>query len=232
MPAKLNTEFNYRYEVIGETPWEKIKTLKGFLEGRRRAAVLEQVSEKKYQSKVAKLAHLRGTGAPEYEILELEAEILELDSFRVTEAEAYELNQQEITILENLLAEYYATAEPTRIPGYSDEQMFEVNAANEFTAMIGKEIYAEILATGRPSPAKIRNAMSNPQTWVVLKKAGLVPAGATLLEAGADPVNIELKTLPYTNEETELMKTLNEMAAQNINTGQPNEGAPVMMQTI
>jgi hypothetical protein len=28
--------------VIGSTPWEKLKTLKGFLVGRKRAAVLEQ----------------------------------------------------------------------------------------------------------------------------------------------------------------------------------------------
>ena len=41
MASKLNTEFNYRYQVIGDTPWEKIKTLKGFLEGRIRAAALE-----------------------------------------------------------------------------------------------------------------------------------------------------------------------------------------------
>jgi hypothetical protein len=37
MAQKFNTEFNYRYQVIGCTPWEKIKTLKGFLEGRIRA---------------------------------------------------------------------------------------------------------------------------------------------------------------------------------------------------
>ena len=43
MPAKLNTEFNYRYQVIGDTVWEKIKTLKGFLEGRVRAVALEEV---------------------------------------------------------------------------------------------------------------------------------------------------------------------------------------------
>ena len=37
MASKLNTEFNYRYQVIGDTAWEKIKTLKGFLEGRVRS---------------------------------------------------------------------------------------------------------------------------------------------------------------------------------------------------
>ena len=46
MATKLNAEFNERYLVQGETIWEKIKTLKGFLEGRIRAAVLEEVSIK------------------------------------------------------------------------------------------------------------------------------------------------------------------------------------------
>ena len=55
MASKLNTEFNYRYQVIGDTAWEKIKTLQGFLVGRVRAAVLEEVSELKYQAKLAKL---------------------------------------------------------------------------------------------------------------------------------------------------------------------------------
>jgi len=43
MAQKFNTEFNYRYQVIGNTPWERIKTLKGFLEGRIRALALEEV---------------------------------------------------------------------------------------------------------------------------------------------------------------------------------------------
>jgi len=44
-------------------------------------------------------------------------------------------------------------AEPTRIESYSDEEMFEANAANEFTVNIGREIQAEMIANGRPSPA-------------------------------------------------------------------------------
>ena len=47
MSSKLNSEFNYRYQVIGETPWEKIFQLQNFLEGRVRAAALEEVSELK-----------------------------------------------------------------------------------------------------------------------------------------------------------------------------------------
>jgi hypothetical protein len=52
MASKFNSEFNYRYQVIGDTPWEKIKTLQGFLEGRVRAAALEEVSLLKNQAKI------------------------------------------------------------------------------------------------------------------------------------------------------------------------------------
>ena len=72
MASKFNSEFNYRYQVIGDTPWEKIKTLQGFLEGRIRAAALEEVGHLKNQAKVAKLKHLQNGGnGLEHEILEL-----------------------------------------------------------------------------------------------------------------------------------------------------------------
>jgi hypothetical protein len=193
MPVKLNTEFNYRYQVEGNTPWEKIKQLKGFLEGRKRAAALQKVSAIRYEALLAEIEHLKASGALPYIILQREADLLETNSFKETEEEAFELNRQEIEIIEKVMAELYEIAEPTRIPGYTDEQMFEVNAANEFTAMIGKEIYAEMVANGRPSPAKVRNAMSNPYTLTALKQAGLLPSEMQFIEGSVDPQKIELK---------------------------------------
>ena len=188
MASKLNTEFNYRYQVIGDTPWEKIKTLKGFLEGRVRAAVLEEVGNLKDQAKIAKLKHLQnGGGGLQHEILELKAEILENKSHQPAAKEAFELNQKEIKILEKLLKELHVIAEPTRIKGYSDEDMYEANAANEFTVNIGREIQAEMIANGRPSPAKLRNAMSNPHTWNALKGIGLIPKETKILEGNINP---------------------------------------------
>jgi predicted nuclease with TOPRIM domain len=195
MASKFNTEFNYRYQVIGDTPWERIKTLKGFLEGRIRALALEEVGKLKYQAKLAKLNHLKNGGEGlEHEILELKADILETESHEETLKEAYELTKDEIKILKKLLKELYDMAEPTRIKGYTDEQMFEANAANDFTVAIGKEIQAEIIATGRPSPAKIRNAMSNPYTWNALKEIGMIPKDAKILTGKINPqLKIELK---------------------------------------
>ena len=195
MASKLNTEFNYRYQVIGDTPWERIKTLKGFLEGRVRAAVLEEVGNLKDQAKVAKLKHLQNGGQGlEHEILELKAEILEAESHQPALKEAFELTHKEIEILKKLLKELYVIAEPTRIKGYSDEEMYEANAANEFTVNIGREIQAEMIANGRPSAAKLRNAMSNPHTWNALKGIGLIPKDTKILEGNINPqLKIELK---------------------------------------
>jgi len=195
MASKFNSEFNYRYQVIGDTPWEKIKTLQGFLEGRVRAAALEEVSLLKNKAKIAKLKHLQNGGnGLEHEILELKAEILEAKSHQETEKEAFELNKKEIEILKGLLKELYVIAEPTRIPGYSDEEMWEANQANEFTVNIGREIQAEMICNGRPSPAKLRNAMSNPHTWNALKQVGLIPKKTQILEGNVDPkLKIELK---------------------------------------
>ena len=195
MAQKLNTEFNYRYQVIGDTPWERIKTLKGFLEGRIRAQALEEVDKLKFQAKVSKLKHLQNSGnGLEHEILELKAEIIEAESHHVTLKEAFELTKDEIKILKKLLKELYVLAEPTRIKGYTDEQMFEANAANEFTVNMGREIQSEMIANGRPSAARIRNAMSNPYTWNALKQVGLIPKQTKILEGNPNPqLKIELK---------------------------------------
>ena len=195
MAQKFNTEFNYRYQVIGDTPWERIKTLKGFLEGRIRAQALEEVGKLNYQAKLSKLNYLKNGGEGlEHEILELKADIIEAESHHGSLKEAFELTKDEIKILKKLLKELYVLAEPTRIKGYTDEQMFEANAANEFTVNMGREMQAEMIANGRPSAARIRNAMSNPHTWNALKQVGLIPQQTKILEGNVNPqLKIELK---------------------------------------
>lgn len=202
MASKLNSEFNYRHQVMGETIWEKIKILNGFLEGRVRAAALEEVGLMRSRAKVLELEHMKDSNALPHVIMNLEADLLEAKSHIPASTHAFELNKEEVLMLERLLAEAYVIAEETRIPGYTDEQMFEANAANEFTVMIGKEMHAEIIANGRPSAAKIRNAMSNPHTWNALKQAGLIPENVQVLTANNDPLNIGFKEVLKLNSKT------------------------------
>lgn len=181
MATKLNSEFNYRYQIIGETPWEKIKTLKGFLEGRIRAAALEKVAELKFQAKLEELEYLKKSGGLLHVILNLQAEIIELESHMPAQVEAFLLNKEEIEIIKRVLKDTYEIAEPTRIAGYTDEQMFEANAMNEYTTLLCREIQAELIANGRPSPAKLKNAMACPQTFEAVKLLGLMPKETTLI---------------------------------------------------
>ena len=187
MPSKLNSEFNYRFQVLGDTPWEKIKILKGFLEGRVRAVALEEVAHISHDALYEKLAWLKETNAPKHEQMELQAKIVEAESHMAIVDEAYELNRQEIVILKKLLAECYVIAEPTRILGYTDEDMFEANAEAEFTANTMRELQSEIVANGRPAAASVLHAMSNPHTLAAVLEAGLFPEGAIPLLTGNPP---------------------------------------------
>ena len=196
MASNLNSEFNYRYQVIGSTPWEKIKTLQGFLVGRKRAAVLEEVAALKHQAKIEELKHLKTVPALPHILLNLQAELIEAESFLDDQKHAFELNRKEIQILEKLLTELYMEVEPTRLKHedgtpYTDDEMFEANANYEFTVTIGREIQAEMIVNGRPSPAKLLNAMSNPQTLEALKSIGFVPQEAVLLTAKDVPLQLK-----------------------------------------
>jgi hypothetical protein len=204
MASNLNSEFNYRYQVIGSTPWEKIKTLQGFLVGRKRAAVLEECAELKYQAKLEEIKHLKTVPALPHILLNLQADLLETESVLEDQAHAFELNRKEIKILEKLLNELYTEVEPTRLTHedgtpYTDDEMFEENANYEFTVTVGRELQSEIIALGRPSPAKLLNAMSNPQTLDTLMKIGIVPAGTRLLTK--DDVTLQISNSTNNNPE-------------------------------
>jgi hypothetical protein len=187
MASKFNSEFNYRYQVIGETIWEKIKTLKGFLEGRIAAGAMEEVSNIRYEAKLAEYEHLKSSNALPHVLLNFKADLLEIQAHEAIQKDAMDLNREEIKMLKSLLAECLAIAEPTRIEGYSDEEMFEANAMNEFTVLLAREIQSEIIANGRPSPAKIKNAMLCPQIFRRLQVAGLIPTEIRLI-APDDPI--------------------------------------------
>jgi hypothetical protein len=213
MASNLNSEFNYRYQVIGNTPWEKLKTLQGFLVGRNRAAVLEEVAALKYQAKLEELKHLKTVPALPHIILNLQAEIIELESHLDDQKHAFELNRKEIKILEKIMAEIYAEVEPTRLKHedgtpYTDDEMFEANANYEFTVMVGREIQSEIIAMGRPSPAKLLNAMSNPQTLEALKMVGLVPKETVLLEQKDIMLQLTNQTTPALETKQEKLSTV------------------------
>ena len=127
-----------------------------------------------------------------WKIKNLKVKLLEAENFLESESDGFIKNDEEIQILEKLLAEAFEIAEPTRLQGYSDEEMWEANQANEYTVKVAKDMQAEMIANGRPSAMLIRQAMSNPQTWEAVKEIGLVPEDCELIAGNNDPQKIQL----------------------------------------
>lgn len=179
--SRFNSEFNYRTQVIGETPWAKIQTIKGFLAGRLRAEKLEAIEDIKHKALVSELQFLKDNNSPEHIILNKLIEIMTIAS-SIEESRVYfQENRDEIAFLKSYLDELYAIVETTRINGASDDEMIELNAENEFTLSILKEMQAEKIAYGHAMPATIRNAMRTAHTWESAKALGFVPSGAQTL---------------------------------------------------
>lgn len=90
--------------------------------------------------------------------------------------------------------------------------MFELNAENEFATWVVREIQAEIMSTGRPSPAKLRNAMSSTLAINGLKALGVIPPEFAvltghndikyLLEHKEDNIFLDLNALPQIPQTT------------------------------
>jgi len=199
MASKYNSEFNYRFLVEGETIWAKIKTLQGFLEGRIRAKGLEEIGKLKLEAKREEYENSEKTKSPSWIVKKLKVELMEAENWIASENDGFCKNNEEIEILEKLLAEAFEIAEPTRINGHSDEQMWEANQANEYTVKVAKDIQSEIIANGRPSAMTVRQAMSAPETWEAVKQIGLVPNDCHLITGSNDPQKITL-SLPKPDE--------------------------------
>ena len=204
MANKINDEFNYRFQVKGETVWERIRTLQGFKIKRTRDLMTEGLSELKYAAKLAEYNNAKSMPALLHVILLLKAEVKEFELGLYDMQEAYDLNREELVIIDRLLAELFVIAEPTRVKGYTDEQMFELNALNEYTTWLAKEVYAEQMATGTVSATRIRQAMNCPATFKALQDANLLPSlihadgtreQAKMITGSVDPLKIQLSTV-------------------------------------
>ena len=199
MASKYNSEFNYRFLVEGETIWAKIKTLQGFLEGRIRAKGLEEIGKLKLEAKREELEDAEIKNLPSWTVKKLRVEVMEAENWLASETDGFRKNDEEIKILEKLLSEAFEIAEPTRINGHSDEEMWELNQANEFTLRVAKDLQSEMIANGRPSAMLVRQAMTNPHTWEACKQIGIIPMDCHQITGSNDPQKIIL-SLPKPDE--------------------------------
>lgn len=164
MASQLNHNAAYLYAVEGITVWERLRVIRNFLEDRRLAYNLALLNKEK----------------TEYEISQLTDSIE--DSFKLREIELYKPQSEdgikkckdEIQFLEELEKQLIEKAEPLRVTGKTDDEMYEINFYNETIVRLVRKAHGEIISIGRISPETLENLFKCPPALEVLHTQGII----------------------------------------------------------
>jgi len=144
--SRVNHNANYIFDVEGETVWEKLRTIRGMLGDRRRAYELALLKQEQAE------AELDETNTYKYR------EYLINKDFQLSLIEDC---KNEVEFLEKF--EIYLTqeAEKTRIPGKTDDEMYELNFFEELKTRLVRKAQAQIISTGRIQEDTLLRLMKN-----------------------------------------------------------------------
>ena len=132
--ARVNHNVNYMYDVDGETVWEKLRVIRGMLDDRRRAHAIGLLTKEQAEKK-----------------FENDKESFEYKKWLVERDFNDSLLQDcanEIKFLEAFESFLAAEAEKTRIPGKTDDEMYEINYFHEMEVRLVRRAQAQIMTAG------------------------------------------------------------------------------------
>lgn len=164
--SQLNHNISYITEIDGETPWERLRIVRNFLKDRKLALDL------------AYLAHERAEE--------------EKETWNKWQRREHELNlpqskeliadtEREINFLVELEANLTTLAEQSRIPGKTDEEMYELNYVQEIALKHIRLALTEKASMGYVTPSTLRSLIRNPLCTQRALDLGLVNIAAVEL---------------------------------------------------
>jgi hypothetical protein len=137
--AQQNHNISYLTEVDGITIWERLRVIRNFLAGRRRALALAEYSADNVDRE-------------NFEAVIMLPELLE----------SIEYAKDEVNFLTKLEATLAAEAELTRIEGKTDREMYEINFFEESIQRSLLTVQAEVMTLGRVSTDTMKSLLKNP----------------------------------------------------------------------
>jgi len=167
--SQMNRNVNYLHTVDGNTVWERLRVIRNFIADRKLAV---SVSELNLEKTKAKKAHYE-TNKDTYSIDET-YELREILLFEPQQKGNLEDAKRELDFLTKLEAELSEEAEVTRIPGKTDEEMYEINYFEELVQIHLLEIKSQLLAVGVLSPEMMRTLIKNKPSLDRAIKIGLL----------------------------------------------------------
>lgn len=129
--SRLNRNASYIHVVDGETVWERLRVIRCFLVERRQALAVTELSIERQEAMDKSSFEYREALIMRPQLLDLTQEC-----------------REEIKFLENFEARLAEEAEKTRIPGKSDDEMYEANFFEEMRVRLVKDAQSEMFAHG------------------------------------------------------------------------------------
>jgi len=181
MASKVNSEFAYITVVNGLTPWERIRTIRNFIEDRTIALTIKDTISVKVDAAKAELE------AWEYEMsrddigtkdkllakakyLEALAKRMENEAFAAQQKDGYDKLDEELAFLIKYEKELANICENTRLPGKTDSEMYELNKPLEdlmrHTKAVEVDILSKVLQLSRDV---VENGIKNPLFYNKMK---------------------------------------------------------------
>lgn len=158
--ARVNHNANYLYDVDGETVWEKLRTIRGMLDDRRRAYKLAVLSKEENEEK-----YKEDTSSFEYKKWIINKDFQESIAQDCA---------NEIKFLESFELYLSSEAEKTRIPGKTDDEMYEINFFHEMEVRLVRRAQAQIMTRGVLDEELTLRLMRNKSALALCVQQGLV----------------------------------------------------------
>ena len=142
MASRVNSDFAYINLINGETVWERLRIVRNFLEDRKIAKAMQKTQNKKREALEAKIEEATLKSAK----LMAEAELEEFDAHEAQMIDGYKKLDDELKFLTEYEKELALIAEQTRVPGASDDEMYQINMHSEVVLRNLRKIETERIA--------------------------------------------------------------------------------------
>jgi hypothetical protein len=152
---------NYLYDVDGETVWEKLRVIRNFLRDRKSALAENQLNIEEKQEKMQKM---------DENSFEYRRYILSKTNLDYLMEETI----SEIDFLEKFEKYLSEEAEKTRIPGKTDEEMYEINFFDELKIRLVRRAQMQFISTGCVEPDTLLRIAKNKPALQLAIDTGLL----------------------------------------------------------
>jgi len=157
--ARVNHNVNYLFDVEGETVWEKLRVIRGMLVERQLALKMSDLNKEEFDKK-----------EHDHSSFEYKKYLIHKD---FNEGLVQDL-KNEIKFLEEFTAYLEQEAEKTRIPGKTDDEMYEINYFEEMRVRLVRRAQAQVIAGGRIQDDLMLRLMKNKSALNTCIKQGLL----------------------------------------------------------